>query len=70
MPKKTVETTKETPTGRNTNFRDRKTGKDMTRPGFVREIERGNYPDYHVRTIRRVKTPASNPDKSTDNNLG
>jgi len=67
---KTVITTKENDTGRNTNFRDKKTGEKMTRAEFVKEIESGNYPDYHVREINKVKTPCSNPDKSENNNLG
>lgn len=41
----------------------------MTRAEFVREIERGNYPNYHVRDINGVKTPASNPDGNPRNNL-
>ena len=35
--------------------------------------ENGNkaeYPDYHVRNINHVPTPVSNPDRSTNNNLG
>ncbi|MDE0246372.1 MAG: hypothetical protein OXO56_00370, partial [Gammaproteobacteria bacterium] len=46
------------------------TGADMTRAQFVREIEQGNYPNYHVREIDGVKTPVSNPDGSSRNNLG
>lgn len=42
----------------------------MTRNQFVREIERGNYPNHHIREINGVKTPVSNPDKSEINNLG
>ena len=41
----------------------------MTRNQFVKEIEKGNYPDYHVREINKVKTPVSNPDKSKNTNL-
>ncbi len=70
MPKKPrVSVTKETDSGRNQQFRDNKTGKKMTRPEFVREIKRGNYPDYHVRKINNVDTPASNPDNNESNNL-
>ena len=32
--------------------------------------EIGNYEHYHVREINGIKTPVSNPDKSTNNNLG
>jgi hypothetical protein len=41
----------------------------MTRPEFVRQIESGNYDNYHVRKINGVKTPVSNPDNSEKNNL-
>lgn len=68
---KTVHTTRETKTGKNTNFRDKSTGKDMTRKAFVKEINQGKYSkDYHVRIINGIATPASNPDKSKKNNLG
>ena len=56
--------------GRNTHFHDNYPGANMTLNQFVREIERGNYDNYHVRTINGVKTPASNPDSSSRNNLG
>ena len=65
-----VSTTSETDSGRNTQFRDNQTGADMTRAEFVRHIEGGNYPNYHVRVVEGVKTPASNPDTSESNNLG
>lgn len=42
----------------------------MTRAGFVKRIEKGEYPNYHVRKVNQIKTPASNPDKSKQNNLG
>lgn len=67
---KTVRTTRETETGRNTSFKDIKTNKEMTRAGFVKEINKGNYPDYHIRKINEIDTPVSNPDKSEKNNLG
>ena len=70
MAKKTVIVTKETSSGRNTGFHDNKTGADMTRSHFVKRIENGNYPEYHVRRVNGVKTPVSNPDQSTGNNLG
>ncbi len=41
----------------------------MTRAQFVRQIEQGNYANYHVRKINDVKTPVSNPDDSEGNNL-
>jgi len=68
---KTVRVTKENDTGRNTNFKDIKTGQTMTLDQFVKKIESGNYQDaYHIRNINNVKTPCSNPDKSENNNLG
>ncbi len=69
MPKR-VKVTGETDSGRNTQFHDNFTGADMSRAQFVREIERGNYPNYHVRDMNGVKTPASNPDDKRNNNLG
>lgn len=66
---KTVIVTGEEESGRNQNFHDNKSGKDMTRAQFVKEIESGNFPDYHVREINGVKTPVSNPDTKEGNNL-
>jgi hypothetical protein len=68
MPKR-ITVTQETPTGRNKNFHDNFNGKDMTRLQFVREIKDKNYPNFHIRKINGVETPASNPDNSTNNNL-
>ena len=69
MGRKRVTVTKETDTGRNTQFHDNRTGEDMTRPEFVRKIEQDQYSDYHVRKINGVKTPVSNPDDKKNNNL-
>jgi hypothetical protein len=69
MPKR-VRVTRETSTGRNRKFRDNRTGKNMTRTEFVKQIKQGNYSGYHVRNINGVPTPVSNPDKSVNNNLG
>ncbi len=52
------------------SFHDNFTGQEMTRARFVREIERGNYPNYHVRDVNGFKTPVSNPDGKEGNNLG
>lgn len=68
MPKR-VKTTAESKSGRNTNFHDNFSGNDMTRAEFVKQINAGNYPNYHVREINGVKTPVSNPDPSRNNNL-
>jgi hypothetical protein len=66
---KAVRVTQETDSGRNQRFHDNRTGHNMTRPEFVRQIREGNYPDYHVRIINGVPTPVSNPDRSENNNL-
>lgn len=65
-----VKVTKESSTGRNTNFQDTSTDKSMTRAQFVKEIENGNYSDYHVRKINGLKTPVSNPNGKSSDNLG
>ena len=69
MTRKRVSVTKESDSGRNLDFHDNYNGADMTRAGFVRKIEQGDYPNYHVRTINNVKTPVSNPDDTEKNNL-
>lgn len=66
---KNVITTQESSTGRNQKFKDLNTNKTMSRIEFVKEIEKGNYPDYHTRKIHGLKTPVSNPDGSDRNNL-
>jgi len=65
-----LKTTHETKTGRNTKFKDTNNGKTFTRPQLVKEIKKGNYKDYHIRKINNLDTPVSNPDKSSNNNLG
>lgn len=69
MSRKRVSVTKESGSGRNLQFRDNRAGGNMSRAEFVRKIEAGQYPNYHVREINGVKTPVSNPDKSEANNL-
>jgi hypothetical protein len=69
MGSKRVTVTQESSTGRNERFHDNRTGADMTRGQFVRQIEQGNFPHYHVRNVNGVKTPVSNPDGSENNNL-
>lgn len=66
---KNVRTTDETPSGRNIKFVNTGTGETMSRAEFVRRIENGHYPDYHIRNVNGVKTPASNPDRRPGNNL-
>ena len=67
--RKRITVTQESDSGRNEKFHDNYTGKNMTRPQLVREIEGGSYQHYHVRKINGIKTPVSNPDKSRNNNL-
>ena len=67
---KRVTVTNQTSAGRNTIFHDNYTGKDMTRSQFVNQIKQGNYDNYHIRTINGIETPVSNPDNSSNNNLG
>ena len=69
MARKRVTVTKESNTGRNQKFHDNYTGADMSRPDSVKQIEKGNYPNYPVRNINGVKTPVSNPDGKSNNNL-
>lgn len=69
MPKR-VTVTQESDSGRNERFHDNFTGSNMTRNQFVREFERGNYPNHHIREINGAKTPVSNPDNRENNNLG
>ena len=68
--KQPVQVIDENDTGRNVRFLDPNAGKEMTRPEFVREIEQGNYPEYHVREIEGIKTPCSNPNGKERDNLG
>ena len=70
MGRKRVTVTRESTTGRNQRFRDNYNGSNMSRAEFVRQIEHGSYDNYHVREINGVKTPASNPDGTKNNNLG
>ena len=48
--------------GENTRFRDMQTGVMMTRGEFVRAVEKGEYPDYHIEFIDGVKRPVLNGD--------
>ena len=67
---KSVRVTDESESGRNLQFHDNKTGENMNRAQFVREIEQGKFPDYYVKEMNGLKTPVSKPDKSESNNLG
>jgi hypothetical protein len=70
MAGKRIKVTSESDTGRNQQFQDTRTREQMTRPELVQKIEQGEYPNYHVREIKGVKTPVSNPDQTENNNLG
>lgn len=65
-----IKVVREEATGRNTAFQDTRTREVLSRAEFVRRIEHGDYPRYHVRKVGGVKTPVSNPDSSERNNLG
>ena len=67
---KPIKVTKESSTGRNQRFENRKTGKEMSRSEFVKDINKGEYEDYHIRNINGIETPVSNPDGKEGNNLG
>ncbi len=67
--RKSVETLKETATGRNIKFIEKSNGQEITRSQFVKKIKNGQYQGYHIRKINRTKTPVLNPDKSESNNL-
>lgn len=69
MVKQRISVTEESSTGRNKEFLDNETGKVMSLNEFVEEIKKGNYPDYHIRNIKGIDTPISNPDSTIDNNL-
>ena len=62
--------TKETPTGRNEEFTNDKTGEVFSRKEMVESIENGLVGDAHIKTINGIKTPCSNPDGKKGNNLG
>lgn len=64
-----IKVTKESDSGRNERFKDTRTGTEMTRNQFVKKIEKGDYPNYHVRNINGIDTPVSNPDNTKNNNL-
>ncbi len=70
MAKQRVSVIRESGSGRNEGFRDNLTGESMTRGQFADRIERGDYPDFHVRRVDGKRTPASNPDGDKKGNLG
>jgi hypothetical protein len=70
MAKKRISVISTTNTGKNTVFHDNFKNKNMTIKQFVSEIKKGNYDNYHIRVIKGIETPVSNPDNSANNNLG
>ena len=70
MGTKNVRVTSESATGLNRRFYDPDTRQQMTRGQFATEIERGLHPDYDVMRRDGLRIPRSNPDRSSNNNLG
>ncbi len=66
---KPMKVVKEGGKGRNLHFQDAD-GFTMNREEFVSAIKQGLYPGYHIRKIRGLETPVSDPDNTTANNLG
>lgn len=66
---KRISVTNQSDSGRNIRFHDNYTGKNMTRPQFVKEIKSGNYDNYVVRKQNGLDTPMTKPDGSKNNNL-
>lgn len=69
MARKRISVTRESNTGRNLKFRINSSKRTISRAQLVKKIE-GGMGGYHVRNINGVKTPVSNPDGKTGNNLG
>lgn len=69
MARKRISVTRESSTGRNLNFKINSSKRNVSRAQLVKKIENG-LSGYHVRNINGVKTPVSNPDGKSGNNLG
>lgn len=69
MARKRISVTRESNTGRNLRFKINSSNRTVSRAQLVKRIE-GGMSGYHVRNINGVKTPVSNPDGKTGNNLG
>lgn len=67
--KRKLEVTKQSDTGENLRFKDPDTLRYMSKKEAIKAVETGTYSDYHIRTSNGKKYIASNPDKSTKNNL-
>lgn len=70
MARKRISVTRQTQSGRNLSFKINRSNRTLTRTQLVKRIENGGCPGYHVRRVHGVKTPVSNPDGRTGNNLG
>jgi len=71
MPRKPrLSVTRETSSGRNQEFRDSRTGATMPSAEAFVASNAASTPGYHVRRIRGVKTPVSNPNGQSSDNLG
>lgn len=67
---KRITVTKKSRTGRNEQFHDNLTNKNLNREQFIKKINQGNYQNFSVKKINGILTPVSKPDKSKNNNLG
>lgn len=65
-----LKATQQSETGKNIRFTDTSTGRSMTLAQAVKAVDRGDYPDYHVRHTKNGLYIASNPDGNKKNNLG
>ncbi|WP_459202047.1 DUF3892 domain-containing protein [Methanococcus sp. CF] len=67
---KDIKVTKESDSGRNLEFKNTKTGEELSRAQVVKKIKSGEITHAHNRNINGVETPCSNPDGKKSNNLG
>lgn len=70
MAYKRISVITESDSGRNSRFKDNKTGQQMSRRQLVSKISQGSYAGYHIRKINNLATPVSDPDNRKGNNLG
>ena len=64
-----ITVTSETESGRNTRFNLSGQG-EVSRQTLVQQIRAGKHDNYHVRIINGPAKPVSNPNGSSDDNLG
>lgn len=60
----------ESNTGLNRRFKDNVTGEILNRGDVNKRIKSGDYEDYHIMHINNKNVPRSNPNSSSDDNLG